>query len=163
MDSLPRACRLMLDDRGIKMALKKGFGDGAFLRGWYDVRNDGNRITLPYEYRSAIATICDGQKALLRFCPIDYGANEVTLHVSLPEETESPCVIRYMDARGRIRLPTPLSSLLREEAAKTVKLVPMPGHFEIFSPVRLEECQSQLEEDYPVDRAALAELFPEKD
>jgi DNA-binding transcriptional regulator/RsmH inhibitor MraZ len=145
------------------MARRKTFGNHISFHGIYEIGMDGNRITLPYRFRSAIHGICDGQKALLRFCPIDYNAYEVTPHVSLPEETVSPCEIRQIDAKGRIRLPKPLSKLLRDEGAKTVKLLGAFRFFEIFSPAKLEECQRQIEEDCPVDRAALAVLFPEQE
>lgn len=142
-------------------AKRRKFGDVVLLRGRYEVGVDGHRITLPYDFRSAIHELCDGQEALLRFCPIENAAYKVTLHTTLPEEIEFPGVIRRIDARGRISLPRSLVNLLRGECTRTVALVGLLDAFEIWRPERFDEVERQFEEDFPAELAAFNALIAE--
>lgn len=144
------------------MTRKKSFGDFKMLRGWHELRTDGPRITLPYDFRSSIHALCAGQKAVLCLRPIENGAYQLTFHVSVPEEIEPSCVIRHMDNRGRIRLPKPLCNLLREEDSRTVMLAGELDRFSIWIPARLEESQRQFEEEFPLGDVEFATLFPDE-
>lgn len=141
------------------MTRKKSFGDFKMLRGWHELRTDGSRITLSYDFRSTIHALCAGQKAVLCLHPIENGAYEVTAHVSVPEDIEPSCLIRHMDNRGRIRLPKSLCNLLREENSRTVMLAGELDHFSIWIPARLKDSQRQFDEEFPVEGAEFVGLF----
>jgi len=141
------------------MTRKKSFGDFKMLRGWHELRTDGPRITLPYDFRSSIHALCAGQKAVLCLRPIENGAYQLTFQVSVPEDIEPSCVIRHLDNRGRIRLPKSLCTLLREEDSRTVMLAGELDSISIWIPARLEELQRQFDEEIPVEGAEFVGVF----
>lgn len=123
------------------------------LRGRFEVISDGKRITLPDIFRSQISDTWGEQGVLLLLCPIDNGAYEGILYTTMPKRIKSSCMIRRIDARGRIVLPKPLINLLQEEGSWTVKLVGLLDRFEIWIPWRLDEVERKFEEEFPGEMA----------
>lgn len=123
------------------------------LRGRFDVTKKGKRITLPDIFLSQIRDTWGEQGVLLLLCPIDNGAYEAILYTTMPKRIKSSCMIRQIDARGRIVLPKPLINLLQEEGSATVRLVGLLVRFEIWIPWRLDEAERKYEEEFPGEMA----------
>jgi len=133
------------------------------LRGRFEVTTEGERITLPDILSSQIHDVWGYQGVLLLFCPIDNGAYEVTLHTTMPKRINSSCVIRQIDARGRIVLPKSLTNRSQEESSGTVVLVGLLDRFQIWIPWRLAEAERKYEEEFPGEMAKFDAIIAELD
>lgn len=129
------------------------------LRGRYEVTVGGHYITLPHELRSEIYELLECRKIFLHLRPIEQGAYQVTLHSRMPKKIKSSCVLRRVDAQGRINLPAQLCNMLREEGSTTVNLVGLLDRFEIWIPWRLDEVDRRDEEAFPDAQAIYDATF----
>ncbi len=131
------------------------------LRGKFEVISDGKRITLPDIFRSQIRDTWGEHGVFLLLCPIDNVAYEAIPYSTMPKRIKSSCMIRQIDARGRIVLPKPLINLLQEEGSWTVKLVGLLDRFAIWIPWRLDEAERKYEEEFPEEIALFDAVIAE--